>query len=67
MSMCSVTYMDKYLFWYIFDVALTITFVLAHDFIDTPYKSIKEFRVKLAKDLTGDYQSRNQDDNQQEH
>ena len=65
--MCSVTYMDKYLFWFIFDVTLTIMFVLDHDFIDTPYKSIKEFRVKLAKDLTGDYQSRNQDDNHQEH
>ena len=65
--MCSVTYMDKYLIWFIFDVTLTIMFVLAHDFIDTPCKSIKEFRVKLAKDLTGDYQSRNQDDNHQEH
>ena len=51
MSMCSETYMNKYLFWFIFDVTLTIMFVLAHDFIDTPYKSIKEFRVKLAKDL----------------
>ena len=55
MSMCSATYMDKYLFWFIFDVTLTIMFVLDHDFIDTLYKSIKEFRVKLAKDLTGDY------------
>ena len=58
MSMCSETYMNKYLFWYIFDVALTIMFVLVHDFIDTPYKNIKEFWVELAKVLTGDYNSR---------
>ena len=67
MSMCSATYMDKYLFWFIFDVTLTIMFVLTHDLIDTPYKSIKKFQVKLAKDLTGDYKSQNQDDNHQEH
>ena len=48
----------KYLFWFVFDVALTNMFVLARDFIDTPYKSIKEFRVALAKVLTGDYNSR---------
>ena len=59
--------MDKYLFWFISDVSLTIMFVLDHDFTDTPYKTIKEFRVKLVKDLTGDYKSRNEEDNHQEH
>ena len=58
MSMCLATYMDKYLFWFIFDVTLTIMFVLAHDFIDTPYKNVKEFQVELAKDMTGYYNSR---------
>ena len=37
---------------------VTNSFILCRDFTDLPYKSLKEFRVALAKELIGSYASR---------
>ena len=48
----------KYIFWFMFDLIVTNCFILCRDFTDLPYKSVKEFRVALAKELIGSYGSR---------
>ena len=48
----------KYIFWFLFDLMVTNSFILCRDFTDLPYKSVKEFRVALAKELIGNYASR---------
>ena len=47
----------KYIFWFLFDLMVTNSFILCRDFTDLPYKSV-EFRVALAKELIGSYASR---------
>ncbi len=48
----------KYLFWFLFDVAITNSFILCCSHTDKRMDSIKDFRVTLAKELIGDYYSR---------
>ena len=45
-------------FWFLFDLMVTKSFILCRDFTDLPDKSVKDFRVTLAKDLIGSYASR---------
>ena len=49
----------KYIFYFLLDVAITNAFILYKDYTTDPkYKTIKDFRVQLAKELIGDYCSR---------
>ena len=51
----------KYLFYFLFDVAITNAFILYKHFHSHPSKSlhtVKEFRLQLAKELIGTYCSR---------
>ena len=48
----------KYIFWCLFDVAITNMYLLCRDYTNLPYNTTKEFRVDLAKDLIGNYNSR---------
>ena len=43
----------KYIFWCLFDVAITNMFLLCHDYSKLPYNPTKEFQIDLAKDLIG--------------
>ena len=54
--------MYKYIFWFIFDVTITNTYVLYQFIPQTDRKALplKEFRVQLARELIGDYNSRKQ-------
>ena len=46
----------KYLFWFIFDVAVTNAFILGR--INGQFKTVKDFRLKLAEELLDGYCSR---------
>ena len=48
----------KYIFYFLFDVAITNTYVLLRQFTEYPIKHIKDYRIQLAKLLIGDYCSR---------
>ena len=49
----------KYIFYFLFDVAITNAFILYKHFHSSPsFKTIKEFRLQLARALIGDYCSR---------
>ena len=49
----------KYIFYFLLDVAITNAFVLyKHYAAFSKYKTIRDFRVQLAKELIGDYCSR---------
>ena len=49
----------KYIFYFLLDVAITNAFVLyKHYTACSKYKTIRDFRVQLAKELIGDYCSR---------
>ena len=49
----------KYIFYFLLDVAITNAFVLYKDYAGSPrVKTIRDFRVELAKELIGDYCSR---------
>ena len=48
----------KYIFWFLFDLIVTNSFILSRDYTDLPFKSVKEFRIALAKELIGEYMSR---------
>ena len=41
----------KYIFWCLFDVAITNMFLLCRDYSNLPYNSTKEFQIDLTKDL----------------
>ena len=48
-----------YIFTFLIDVAITNSFILYKNFTSSPkLKSIKDFRLKLAAQLTGNYSSR---------
>ena len=49
----------KYIFWFLFDLAITNAFIL-HKFSPAAEKTmtLKEFRIELAKQLIGSYNSR---------
>ena len=48
----------KYIMWFLFDVAITNSYILCKLHTDLKYNNIKDFRVDLAKELIGDYFSR---------
>ena len=50
----------KYIWWFLFDLALTNMFILAkhHSSQTQTVKSVKDFRTNLAQSLIGDYSSR---------
>ena len=45
----------KYIFWFLFDVVITNSFILCRSHTDKRVDSIKDFRASLAKELIGDY------------
>ncbi len=50
----------KYFFWFIVDVALSNAYILTKfdTYLSDTYKTIKSFRIELAKQMIGDYNSR---------
>ena len=48
----------KYIFWFLFDLMVTNSYILCRNYTDLPIKTVKEFRIALAKQLIGDYASR---------
>ena len=49
----------KYIFWCLFDIAITNSYILYKHFCtDRSIKDLKTFRVELAKALIGEYSSR---------
>ena len=48
----------KYIFYFLLDVTITNAFILYNYTTRPKYKTIKDFRVQLAKELIGDYCSR---------
>ena len=48
----------KYIFWFLFDVAITNAFILCKEFSTSNLDNVKTFRVELAKQLIGEYNSR---------
>ena len=49
----------KYIYYFLLDVTITNSFILYKNFRPNPkYKTIKEFRLQLARELIGDYCSR---------
>lgn len=49
----------KYIFYFLFDVAITNAFILYRNFYSSPTcTTIKKFRIQLARELIGDYSTR---------
>ena len=48
----------KYIFWFLFDVAVTNSYILLRHYGTRNRLTSKEFRIELAKSLIGDYNSR---------
>ena len=49
----------KYIFYFLFDVSITNGFILYKSFGSSPtYRTIKKFRMQLARELIGNYSSR---------
>lgn len=48
----------KYIFWFLFDVAVINSYILATHYTDLSIKDVKAFRTELAKGLIGEYSSR---------
>ena len=48
----------RYIFWFMFEVAVTNSFILCKHHTDLGIHDMKTFRVELAKSLIGDYCSR---------
>ena len=48
----------KYIFWFLFDLAITNSFILCKQHTDLRVDSLKAFRADLAKQLIADYCSR---------
>ena len=47
----------KYIFWFLFDVAIINSFILYQQVPAVGKMTLKEFRVELARQLTGSYNS----------
>ena len=45
----------KYIMWFLFDVAITNSYILCKLHTDLKYTNSKDFRVDLAKELIGNY------------
>ena len=50
----------KYVFWFLFDVAITNAYILRSFDVSTSEMDHKSFRMMLAKQLIGNYMSRKQ-------
>ena len=48
----------KYIFWFMFDLAITNTYVLYKTYTDHTIQNLKTFRTELARSLIGEYASR---------
>ena len=48
----------RYLFWFLFEVCATNAYILYNDHSGQPKKTLKEFRLELARGLVGDYHSK---------
>lgn len=48
----------KYVFWFLFELALTNAFVVYRAYSGGEKMKLREFRLELAKELIGDYNSR---------
>ena len=48
----------RYLFWFLFEVCATNAYILYNDHSGQPKKTLKEFRLELAKGLVGDYHNK---------
>ena len=48
----------KYIFWFLFDVVVTNSYILCRSNTDMKITTIKDFRTALAKELIGDYCTR---------
>ena len=48
----------KYIYWFLFDVAITNAYILCRLYTDLQTNSIKDFRISLSKELIGSYSSR---------
>ena len=45
----------KYIYFFLFDVAITNAYILLKSSGSCPFKDLKSFRLRLAKDLIGEY------------
>ena len=50
----------KYIFWFMFDLAITNAYILSQSHPDHRGNSLKDFRTTLAKELIGTYSGRKQ-------
>ena len=48
----------KYIFWFLFEVALTNSYILSKNYSTCTLSNIKDFRTDLARSLIGEYNSR---------
>ena len=48
----------KYIWWFLFDVALTNMYILAKQYSPLKITSVKQFRTSIARSIIGDYSSR---------
>ena len=48
----------KYIFWFLFDVVITNSYILCKHFTDLGVRDVKSFREQLANSLIGNYCSR---------
>ncbi|XP_064404486.1 piggyBac transposable element-derived protein 1-like [Halichondria panicea] len=48
----------KYVYYFLFDVAITNSYILHKNFTSNTIRNVKQFRLQLAKELIGTYRSR---------
>lgn len=48
----------KYIFWFLFEAAVTNSYILYSHYTSAPKQPLKEYRLQLAKDLIGDFHSK---------
>ena len=48
----------KYIWWFLFDVVVTKSYILAKNHSSLTVKSVKDFRIALARSLIGDFNNR---------
>lgn len=45
----------KYIFWFLFDVAITNSYILCKHYTDLDFGDVRPFRTELDKGLIGEY------------
>ena len=48
----------KYIWWFLFDVAVTNSYILCKNYSEKPIPTVKDFCTSLAKELIGDFNNR---------